>query len=190
MKSDKSEVMYVKGNKGNNKNKKPKKEDKPSENSDSKVPKDSKCNYCGHLGHWIKDCRKKKRADQNKEKNDMSAAVFESQESYANELFMCSANLAGKSWILDSGCTMHATPLKSYFNKIDTTVKGEVMLGDHTSLNIEGAGDVVLYMYDGKPMILNNVRWVPKLRRSLLSESVFDDQKCTIHTEFWFKNCY
>ena len=37
-------------------------------------------------------------------------------------------------------------------------------------------------MHDGTVRILQKVRWVPDLRRNLLSESMFDDLGCHIHT--------
>ena len=57
-----------------------------------------------------------------------------------------------------------------------------MLLGDHTSLAIKGIGSIPMKMHDGLTLVLNNVRWVPGLRRSLLSESAFDDLDCRIIT--------
>ncbi|CAM8876418.1 unnamed protein product [Rhodiola kirilowii] len=86
------------------------------------------------------------------------------------------------SWILDSGCTMHATPHKHLFSSMKLCEGREVMLGDHTSLRIKGIGTVPLRMFDGVVRNLQNVRWVPHLRRSLLSESALDKLGCKITT--------
>ena len=73
------------------------------------------------------------------------------------------------AWILDSGCTMHVTPHKHYFEYLHTCNEGEVRLGDHSSLPIKGVGNIPFKMHVGKVRILQNVRWVPGLRRNLLS---------------------
>ncbi|CAH9103829.1 unnamed protein product [Cuscuta epithymum] len=61
------------------------------------------------------------------------------------------------------------------------------MLGDNTALDIKGVGNVPLRMFDGVVRVIQNVRWVPFLRRNLLSESVFDDLGCTINTQDGYK---
>lgn len=78
---------------------------------------------------------------------------------------------------------MHATPMLDYFSYIDKSVHGEVMLGDNTSLDIKEVGTVNLTKHDGGTITLEEVKWVPKLRRSLMFESIFDDQGCDINTK-------
>ncbi|CAM8994539.1 unnamed protein product [Rhodiola kirilowii] len=89
---------------------------------------------------------------------------------------------AGNSWILDSGCTMHATPHMHLFSSLELQNAGGVMLGDQTTLQIKGIGKVPLRMHDGVVRTVQNVGWVPNLRRSLLSESEFDNLGCHINT--------
>ncbi|CAM8944159.1 unnamed protein product [Rhodiola kirilowii] len=95
---------------------------------------------------------------------------------------MCVNKSVALSWILDSGCTIHATSDKSLFCSLKYVDGGDVMLGDNTSLKIKGIGQVTLHMFDGVFRTITGVAWVPHLRRSLLSESKFDKQGCHIIT--------
>lgn len=77
---------------------------------------------------------------------------------------------------------MHATLFKSLFSYINLANEGSVKLGDHTTLRIRGIENVPLSLHDGVPRILQNVWWVPNLRRNLISESTLEDLGCQINT--------
>ena len=176
----KTEVLMTKGKTKNNKKNANKKNEKNDKNEKEK--KDNrKCYHCGKTGHFIKDCKKKQQEEKENNSNDF-VALFESAPNYPFELLVCSSSGDKHAWILDSGCTLHATFDKSLFDSLHEYDGGEVLLGDHTALPIRGVGNVPLRMYDGKIRVLQKVRWVPNLRRNLMSESVFDDLGCHIIT--------
>ncbi|CAM8963279.1 unnamed protein product [Rhodiola kirilowii] len=144
-----------------------------------------KCTYCERVGHLVAACFKKK--NEQKEKNTKEnqnghTNVLEFCPQYGNELFVCSDSIDHSGWMLDSGCTMHASHDKNAFSSISLINGGEVMLGDHTVLKIKGIGNVPLKMHDGVIRVLKNVKWVSNLRRNLLSESEFDKLGCHIVT--------
>ncbi|CAM8944713.1 unnamed protein product [Rhodiola kirilowii] len=183
-KSDnKNEVMMFKGKKKHKHN--DKSTVKPNFNSGQPISSLAtvKCYYCGKNGHYATTCTKKQtdrgqngsNKDQNAKQNGFTN-VCKHGNLYRNELLVVTSTSDVDSLILDSGCTMHATPSKSLFNSLKLIDGGEVILGDHTTLKIKGIGSVPLVMFDGVTRIVQNVRWVPHLRRNLLSESVFDDQ--------------
>lgn len=81
--------------------------------------------------------------------------MFESYVEYSHELIIVSsASIDIDAWILDSRCTMHATPNKSFFQSLNLCDDGIVMLGDLTTLPIKGIGNVPLRMHDGKIRVL------------------------------------
>ncbi|KAL9689897.1 hypothetical protein QQ045_010288 [Rhodiola kirilowii] len=143
-----------------------------------------KCNYCGKLGHYASSCYKRIEDKKNKGNKDNQKSgqsnICEKDPQYHKELLLMSDGHEGESWILDSGCTMHATPHKHLFSSLKLCEGGEVMLGDHTSLRIKGIGSVPLRMFDGAVRTLQNVRCVPHLRRSLMSESALDKLGCLV----------
>ncbi|CAM8990906.1 unnamed protein product [Rhodiola kirilowii] len=180
----KTEVMVLKNKKKwQGKSRKP--NDSSSTSSTEKVFDKSnvKCSYCKKSGHFTKDCyklkRKEKETEKEKGKGKQNAThdfsnICESGTSYKHEIMMCADNSIASSWILDSGCTIHSTSDKSLFCSLKYVNGCDVMLGDNTSLQIKGIGQVTLHMFDGVLRTITGVAWVPHLRRSLLSESKFD----------------
>ncbi|CAM8990208.1 unnamed protein product [Rhodiola kirilowii] len=139
------------------------------------------------MGHFASDCQKKKNNEANnnnrnkgKNQRENQSNNCESGKSYDHELFVVTTANESDSWILDSGCNMHATPNRNVFSNLKLINDGEVRLGDQTVLHIRGIGNVPLRMHDGVVRVIQNVRWVPGLRRNLLSESAFDDLGCHI----------
>lgn len=159
-KDNKSDVLFTKG-KAKNKNKK-KGDSSNSSSSDSKSvdskfkidKKKVKCHYCGKMGHFISECFKKKKDESNGKSQNGTTAILESQPFYSDELLMCASFDDSNSWILDSGCTMHVTPHKHYFDYLHVCNEGEVSLGDHSALSIKGVGNVSFKMHDGKVRVL------------------------------------
>ena len=79
-------------------------------------------------------------------------------------------------WILDSGCSFHMTPNKSWFEELDEQVGVSVLLGNNKSCEITGIGSVRFKLHDGAERVIKNVRLVPDLKRNLISLSEFDKQ--------------
>ncbi|CAM8942693.1 unnamed protein product [Rhodiola kirilowii] len=188
----KTEVMVFKNKKKwQGKSRKPN-DSSPSSSTEKVFDKSNvKCTYCKKSGHFTKDCYKLKKKEKETEKdkgkgkqtaNQDFSNICESGASYKHEIMMCADNSIASSWILDSGCTIHATSDKSLFCSLKHVDGGDVMLGDNTSLQIKGIGQVTLHMFDGVFRTITGVAWVPHLRRSLLSESKFDKQGCHIVT--------
>ncbi|CAM8956547.1 unnamed protein product [Rhodiola kirilowii] len=189
----KSEVMMAKTkfrpkNKNKKFNKPPLQNGNPSTNNNlagrSQEYLSKKCTHCGRIGHLVNTCFKKKNEQKEKHAKDNQNGVnmLEMGPQYRNEMFVCSGSMTDSDWILDSGCTMHACHDKSVFTTMKHVNGGEVMLGDHTSLKIQGIGTVPIKLHDGVTRVLTNVKWVPNLRRNLLSESEFDKMGCHIIT--------
>jgi hypothetical protein len=76
-------------------------------------------------------------------------------------------------FILDSGASCHMTPERELFTSLEPC-RGKVMMGDSNVLDIEGKGQVNL---------LGNVIYVPGLKYSLISISVFDKMRMRIVIE-------
>ncbi len=99
-------------------------------------------------------------------------------------------------WIVDSGATSHMTCLRELlgdYQEFDTPEK--VSLGDGRTLNALGKGTakvtVQLRKQETSPVILKEVRFLPKLTCSLLSVRVATAQGKLItfeHSRCWFKS--
>lgn len=74
---------------------------------------------------------------------------------------------------MDSGCTYHMCHLKDYFETLELKEGGMVLLGNNKSCTEQGIFTIRLKVHDNHEIILQNVRYVPKLKRYLLSMSIY-----------------
>ena len=56
-------------------------------------------------------------------------------------------------------------------------------MGDNTSCQVRGLGDIQLRMFDGVTRLLQNVRYLPDLRRNLISLGQLDSMGYTYKAE-------
>lgn len=66
------------------------------------------------------------------------------------------------------------TPNLEWFQNFEPLEEGEVLLGNHHECSVKGIGTIQIQMFDKQIRQISNVRYVPELKRSLLSLGVFD----------------
>ncbi|GKB42252.1 zinc finger, CCHC-type containing protein [Tanacetum coccineum] len=82
--------------------------------------------------------------------------------------------------IMDLGCSYHMTPrLDILFDFLECD-GGSVQLGDNRECKIRGIGKVRLQLKDGSSFVLHNVRYIPKLKRNLISLGTLEKEGYTI----------
>lgn len=101
-----------------------------------------------------------------------SANYHEGYESA--EVLMITEASCTEEWILDSGCTFHMTPCRSYFSDISEFEGGKVIMGNNQKCTVKGIGTVSLKLTDGSCKVLHSVRYVPDLKRNLISLGTLD----------------
>ena len=90
--------------------------------------------------------------------------------------------LSDYTWLIDSGASFHVTLFKDSFCKYRVWKTQYVYLGDNHACLIKGMGDVKLQLYDGSAFMLHDVRYVPELKKNLISTGQLDDMG--YHTTF------
>ncbi|CAA3009529.1 Retrovirus-related Pol poly from transposon TNT 1-94 [Olea europaea subsp. europaea] len=70
-------------------------------------------------------------------------------------------------------------PDRSWFYNYKETEPRKVYMGDNNSQNMVGVGDIAIRMYDGAITQLRNVRYVPNLKRNLISLGSHKDEGYT-----------
>ena len=85
-----------------------------------------------------------------------------------------------QNWIIDSGASFHVTPHKDWFSTY-AKMHGTVKVGDAYELEISGIGDIKLVLHNGTQFMLQNVRHVPQLAKSLISVGQLDDLGYSTH---------
>ena len=86
-------------------------------------------------------------------------------------------------WILDSGCSFHMCPNKHFFKTFMNVEDGKVLLGNDLACKVAGIGTIDIKMFDGVIRNLEQARYVPKLKRNLISLGMFDQLGCSIKAE-------
>ena len=86
-------------------------------------------------------------------------------------------------WILDLGCSFHICPKKNLFKTFESVNRGNVLLGNNLACRVAGIGTISLKMHNGFTRDLHHVRYVPELKRNLISLGMIDQSGCTIKAE-------
>ncbi|WVZ02051.1 hypothetical protein V8G54_022857 [Vigna mungo] len=133
--------------------------------------KQVRCFKCQKIGHIKKFCPEKGKAGRPQE----TADVAEASEGYESAgVLVASSEDSQRSWVMDSGCSYHMCPVKEFFENLDQKEHGNVLLGNNKACRVQGVGSVRLKMFDNREMVLQAVRYVPELKRNLISISAFD----------------
>ncbi|WVZ00077.1 hypothetical protein V8G54_026146 [Vigna mungo] len=133
--------------------------------------KQVRCFKCQKMGHIKKFCPEKGKAGRPQE----TADVAEASEGYESAgVLVASSEDPQRSWVMDSGCSYHMCPMKEFFENLDQKKHGNVLLGNNKACRVQGVGSVRLKMFDNREMVLQAVRYVPELKRNLISISSFD----------------
>lgn len=132
------------------------------------------CYVCGIPGHKAYQCFKRHGPQQSNTKPDGQIAnhanLAETDEIIA--AVVVEANLAeNKSdWILDTGASRHFCTNKDVFHNFEEVGEGEcVYMGNSSVAGVLGKGKILLKLTSGKTLCLNNVLYVPSMRRNLIS---------------------
>ncbi|KAG8486047.1 hypothetical protein CXB51_019338 [Gossypium anomalum] len=147
--------------------------------------RDKMCRYCKKLGHFKADCyklRNKRAAKSNKE--DVAGANLANESS--DDFLLVSTSDNSKltfEWILDSGCSFHMCPNKEWFSTYSSVEGGVVCMGNDSSSKVIGIGTVKIRIHNGTIRTLSDVRYVPNLRKNLISLSILDLKGCRINIE-------
>jgi hypothetical protein len=108
--------------------------------------------------------------------------------SFIDESFF--TDFSSNTWWIDSSATMHVTNLSQRLLGARTTGRERTLqVADGREVKVEAVGTLPLLLHGGFTLNLNNVLYVPSLRRNLISvasleddgyECLFENNKCAI----------
>jgi len=71
--------------------------------------------------------------------------------------------------MLDTGATYHVCPNRNWFSNFEKLDGYSVIMSDDRPCNMKGIGTIQIKMFDGMMWELKEVRYVPQLKRNIIS---------------------
>ncbi|GJT87968.1 retrovirus-related pol polyprotein from transposon TNT 1-94 [Tanacetum coccineum] len=141
-----------------------------------------KCYICYSEDHLKKDCpkRNKKKSTGVVKKNARQGSGMHSEGYDNGDLLMAVSEERFLEWIMDSGGSFHMTPRRDFLFDFKEFNGGTILLGDNRACVIMGIRKVRVQMKDGSSFVLENVRYIPELKRNLISLGTLDREGYTV----------
>lgn len=151
-----------------------------------------KCYYCGKSIHLINDCFKKTNSlgsGSNHDNGTFAIATFDKEESVDIRVaYVSSIERSDKDWVLNSSCFFHISLNISWFSDFSNLSDGFCKTREQWFLPSKGIGNIVLKLKNTQLLRLNHTRYVPFLRRNLISLGALDDEEYHIEIKNDFAN--
>ncbi|GJY91424.1 retrotransposon protein, putative, ty1-copia subclass [Tanacetum coccineum] len=141
-----------------------------------------KCYICHSEDHLKRNCMKnnRKKSTSYVKKDDQPSSSGSTYDDSEVMMVMSTQAQALLDLIMDSGCSYHMTPrLDILFDFLECD-GGSVQLGDNRECKIRGIGKVRVQLRDGSSFVLNNVRYIPELKRNLISLGTLEKEGFTV----------
>ncbi|KAM1980190.1 hypothetical protein ACFX15_036829 [Malus domestica] len=178
-----SEALFVRGRSSERKSSSSRKKShsRPKGNSKGrKTLENDECAFYHNKGHWKKDCPKLK----TKGKESFEANIAEVETYFFDFTLTTSSSFdCATKWVLDTSCTHHITPHKDWFSSLKEFDSGVVFMGDDNLCTTKGIGTVRLKLHDEMVKELTGVRYVPNLKKNLISLGTLEAKGFRFHSD-------
>ncbi|KAH9668753.1 retrovirus-related pol polyprotein from transposon TNT 1-94-like protein [Citrus sinensis] len=126
------------------------------------------CAFCHEKGHSRKDCPKAQKRDEKKPAAANMARKDENSD-YSLSITPTAYVASSSEWIVDTGATYHLCHIKEWFTNFRNLESGAVMMGNNQPCRTMRIGTIQLKMFDGMVRELKEVRFVPEIKKNLIS---------------------
>ncbi|KAH9667833.1 hypothetical protein KPL70_021191 [Citrus sinensis] len=159
--------------------------DKKNSNQKDKADKKKKkrkCYFYNKKGHYIKDCFEKKKLEKLQKESNGKAVITSEDEGMSDDadVLIAAEKQSSGEWILDSDCSFHMCPNIDFFKTFESIDGGKVLLRNNLACKVAGIGTISIRIFDGIERDLKEVRYVPELKRNLISLGLMDQGGCSI----------
>jgi hypothetical protein len=162
------------------------------------------------MGHFAKDCWFRKKyprkgkhhastAKNHKSKRNLKIPSNEKENRkayYFVSTLSSSVSMGLKTWLVDSGASKHMTWYKEILSYFQTkSFVEQVEIGDEKCYKIEGVGSISFRLEFGARLHVDEVLYVPWLKKNLLSVATLEDKGYWVifkekKTLLWDKGCH
>nr|GFB36566.1 retrovirus-related Pol polyprotein from transposon TNT 1-94 [Tanacetum cinerariifolium] len=141
-----------------------------------------KCYICQSDDHLKRNCPKnnRKKSSCYVKKDEQPSSSGSTYGDSEVMMVMSAQAQALLDWIMDSGCSYHMTPKLDIFFDFLEYDRGNVQLGDNKECKIRGIGKVMVQLKDWSSFKLHNVRYIPELKRNLISLGTLEKEGYTV----------
>ena len=134
-----------------------------------------RCFNCHEMGHYATNFPSKmsKKGSLEGSEGESLASQFEMDIT----LIACLvSSMMGCGQFLDSGASFHMTSDKSLLSALEEKdLKMQIEMGDDERYNVTIVGIVSYQMEHGAPIALTDIKYVPRLKKNLISVTVLED---------------
>ncbi|GJX99982.1 hypothetical protein Tco_0357001 [Tanacetum coccineum] len=143
---------------------------------------DAKDNGDALYDHLKKDCpkRNKKKSTRFVKKNARQGSSMHSEGYDNGDLLMAVSGERFLERIMDSGGSFHMMPKRDFLFDFREFNGGTILLCDNRACAIKGTWKVRVQMKDGLSFMLENVCYIPNLKRNLISLGTLDREGYTV----------
>ncbi|KAH9762567.1 hypothetical protein KPL70_000851 [Citrus sinensis] len=131
------------------------------------------CAFCHKKGHWRKDCPKTQKRDE-KKLAAASMARKDEDSDYSLSISPAAYVASSSELILDTGATYNLCHIKEWFSDFHNLESGAVVMGNDQPCRTMGIRTIRFKMFDGMIRELKMVRFVPTLKKNLISLSALE----------------
>jgi len=135
-----------------------------------------RCFHYHKVGYYATNCPQKKSKKGSSKGSDGEALASQFELDFT--LIVCMVSLmVGCVWYLDNGASFHMTNDKNLFSTLEEKdLQMCIEMGDDGKYRVSGEGTVVFQREHGSPLTLTNVKYVPSLKKNLVSIIMLEDK--------------